>query len=199
MWQVISNVNFSGSTGTCAPGDTSIMGSLSFVSYWGEWYNQFGAGPFPVVGGTYSGGVLTDPLQLVPGLSHNNNVHSNFCFDVNVPLGCAGLIGIDIEIQNPADVASDGNHAGSHPFFIITDVVECPVNPNTSLQIGPDTSVVGYACLNPTHLRKTLLAYLPATFTPSGSTTKRFAIGFVNDYRIADVKYTLHDVFWRNV
>jgi len=55
MWQVISNVNFSILTGTCSPGDTSLLDTLSYVSYYGVWYDQYGAGPYPVYSGTYSG------------------------------------------------------------------------------------------------------------------------------------------------
>jgi len=60
-----------------------------------------------------------------------------------VPLGCPGIIGIDIEIQIQMMLQVTVNHAGSHPYFLITDVVGCPINPNTALQYGPDTSVLG--------------------------------------------------------
>jgi hypothetical protein len=193
MWQVFSNVKYVGATGTCTPGDYSIMSSLSFVSYYGEYYKKYGVGPFPVYGGTYSGGLLTDPEQHIG----TYGTTSSFYFDISVPLGCPGLVGVDIEIQNPADATWFG-YEGALPGFNISDISGNPIDWTTALQYGPTTSG-GYLLLNTATPRRTLLGYDPASFTPIGSSTKHFSITFDYDYRIADVKYTLHDVFWRNV
>lgn len=196
MWQVISNV-YSGITGACTPGDTSVMGSLSFVSAYGEYFYPYSSGPYPLDGDAYSGGIFTTPMK-AQGLYRNwDSVLSHFCFDVELPLGCAGLLGIDIEIQASAYCATKG-YQGSTCYFKITDVMECPVDVNTELQEGPDFGS-GYLILGNTVPRRTLLGYQPATFIPSGSSIKRVEIVFTNDYRGLDVTYTLHDVFWRNV
>ena len=185
LWQVFQNTK---RLNPIHSGPQKIAIPYTFDSYDGWYYNRYGAGPYPSSGGQFNTpNELQDYTQLCNNCT-SNNCSSIFYFQIELPTSpTLGRVTLDLELLDPTNGACEvggSTYYGTVGSILIADSFGGPYTLQEAASKHLSTSFPRQD-LDPV-----------TEWTYSGSRIKWMQVFLSNNYRVDDLFYTMHGLYW---